>query len=79
MLTDGECLFFQMVELKEFKDLVLEDAHSVQGREDTDSIPIIDDIRFHMTNFLQSFSDLYDSNHKMSLIDSFLEGLNLEA
>ena len=66
------------MEMEEFKQLVLEDAHSVQCRQETDTIPIIDDIRFHLTNFLQSFSDVYDTNDKMMLIDAFLEDLNVD-
>ena len=32
-----------------FKQLVKESAESVQNREDVDSVPIIDDIRYHVT------------------------------
>ena len=32
-----------------FGELVKESAGSVQNREDVDSVPIIDDIRYHVT------------------------------
>ena len=32
-----------------FHQLVNESAESVQNREDVDSVPIIDDIRYHVT------------------------------
>lgn len=32
-----------------FNQLVKESAESVQNREDVDSVPIIDDIRYHVT------------------------------
>lgn len=32
-----------------FDQLVKESAESVQNREDVDSVPIIDDIRYHVT------------------------------
>ena len=67
-----------MLQLPEFIDFVQEDAASVVGRQETDSIPIIDDIRFHITNFIQTFSDMYDADQKLSQIDNFLEELGLD-
>ena len=72
-------LILQMVQVKEFGEFVREDAGKVQGRQETDSIPIIDDIRFHITNFVQTFSDMYEADQKLALIDSFLEELQLDA
>ena len=69
----------QMVQSDEFAAFVKEDAEKVENRQETDSIPIIDDIRFHLTSFVQTFSDMYESNHKLSLIDSFLIELELDA
>ena len=68
-----------MVQSSEFADFVLKDAENVKERQDTDSIPIIDDIRFHITNFIQTFSDVDEADQKLSMIDSFLEQLNLDA
>ena len=70
---------FQMVQCQDFADFVKEDAEKVQGRQETDSIPIIDDIRFHITNFVQTFSDMYEADQKLGLIDSFLDELQLDA
>jgi hypothetical protein len=39
-----------MVDIEEFRQLVVEDAHSVKERQETDSIDIIDDIRYILVN-----------------------------
>ena len=69
----------QLVEQTEFIDLVREDAASVQGRQETDSIPVVDDIRFHITNFMQTFSDMYDAEQKLGALHSLLDRLGLDA
>lgn len=63
----------------EFTVFVREDANAVKERQETDSIPIIDDIRYHITNFVQTFSDMYEADQKLAVIDNFLEELGLEA
>ena len=68
-----------MVNSEDFASFVKEDAQTVQKREETDSIPIIDDIRFHITNSVQTFSDMYDADEKLSSIDQFLDQLDLDA
>ena len=68
-----------MLQSSDFASFVKEDADSVQGRQETDTITIIDDVRFHITNFVQTFSDMYDADQKLALIDCFLEELGLDA
>ena len=68
-----------MVQSKDFADLVKEDATRVKERQETDTIPIIDDVRYHITNFVQTFSDMYEADQKLRLIENFLEELNLDA
>ena len=67
-----------MVKCSEFAELVVEDAKTVQDRQETDTIPIIDEVRFHITNFVQTFSDMYDADLKLATIDAFLEELQLD-
>ena len=69
----------QVLKNEEFAEFVKEDAETVQGRQETDTISIIDDIRFHITNFVQTFSDMYEADQKLGLIDAFLEELGLDA
>lgn len=63
---------------EEFKDFVLRDAETVKDRQEVDSIPIIDDIRFHITNRLQTMSDMYEAEQKLAVIDEYLAALCLE-
>ena len=65
--------------MSEFSSFVREDADTVKSRQEIDSIPIIDDIRFHITNFVQTFSDMYEADEKLGIVDAFLEELNLDA
>ena len=68
-----------MVLSEEFGEFVLEDAGLVSQREETDSIPFIDDVRFYITNFVQTYSDMYEADRKIALIDKFLDVLDLDA
>ena len=68
-----------MVQDEAFTAFVREDAASIRDRETTDTIPIIDDIRYHISSFMQTFSDMYEANEKLTLIDNFLEELCLDA
>ena len=65
--------------MEEFADLVQDDATDVESREETDTIDIIDSIRFHLTNFVQTYSELQEMEEKINMIDKFLEDLGLEA
>ncbi|KAK7102749.1 ankyrin repeat and BTB/POZ domain-containing protein 1-like [Littorina saxatilis] len=68
----------EVVEQQEFANLVLEDAEQVKGRQETDSIDIIDEIRFYVANVVNCVSDLQDADHKLRLIDALLEDLGLD-
>ena len=72
-------IIFQILDQEEFAELVQGDATEVESREETDTIDIIDSIRFHLTNFVQTFSELQEMEEKIKLIDQFLETLGLEA
>ena len=65
--------------MKEFEDLVKADAAQVSNRQETDSVDIIDDIRFHITNFVQTYGEMEDANEKLKLIDDFLERIDIDA
>jgi ankyrin repeat/BTB/POZ domain-containing protein 1 len=58
--------------------MVKEDAENVHSREETDSIDIIDDVRFHITFSIQTYGEMEEANEKLKLIDDFLEELDLE-
>lgn len=68
----------QVVEQQEFADLVMEDARQVTAREETDSIDIIDEVRFYVANVVNTVSDLQDAEEKLRLIDQLLEDLEID-
>ena len=69
-----------MVKNEKFKELVLNDARNVKSREETDTIDIIDEIRYVLrTTNLNSLSSITEAELQLECLDSFLEELNLEA
>ena len=67
-----------MVHIEEFANLVRSDAGGVKNREATDTIPIIDDIRYHIQNFVQTFSDMDEADQRLMAIDQLLEDMDLD-
>lgn len=80
IIFDGFFLLIniQILEREDFADLVKQDASEVKGRQETDSIDIIDNIRFHLTFSIQTFGEMSDANEKLRLIDDLLEDLEIE-
>ena len=69
-----------MVKNEKFKELVLNDARNVKLREETDSIDIVDEIRYVLrTTNLNSLSSITEAELQLECLDSFLEELNLKA
>ena len=67
----------EVMDTDEFSQLVVESAYSIQKREETDSIPFIDDIRFHISR--RHKDDPTEIERKFSLVDTLLERLELSA
>ena len=69
-----------MVKHEKFKELVLNDARNVKSREETDSIDIVDEIRYVLrTTNLNSLSSITEAELQLKCLDSLLEELNLKA
>lgn len=68
----------QLVELEEFAGAVKENAEAVEERQETDSIPLIDDIRFHITSNVQTYSAIEEANQKLEALDNLLATIGLE-
>ena len=69
-----------MVKNEKFKELVLNDARNVKSREETDTIDIVDEIRYVLrTTNLNSLSSIAEAELQLECLDFFLEELNLEA
>nr|CAH0100088.1 unnamed protein product [Daphnia galeata] len=59
-----------------FHQLIIDDAFGVKGRQEMDSIAIIDDVRYHIDLLHQ---DSHEAREKHSMINRLLTSLNLEA
>ncbi|CAL1541800.1 unnamed protein product [Lymnaea stagnalis] len=61
-----------------FRELVLEDAGNVKQREEADTIDIVDEIRYYISSFVLTYSEMEEANEKLKLIDNLLEELDIE-
>lgn len=68
-----------MVGLEEFHRVVMEDAQEVKLRQETDSISVVDDIRYHISANARTFVEASEASRKLGLIDDLLSSLGLEA
>ncbi|PIO35266.1 hypothetical protein AB205_0126570, partial [Aquarana catesbeiana] len=67
-----------LVDSEEFAAAVREDAAAVEERQETDSIPLIDDIRFHITSNVQTYSAIEEANQRLDALENLLGSLGLE-
>ncbi|UJR30013.1 hypothetical protein I4U23_017558 [Adineta vaga] len=68
----------EVLQQEEFTKFVLEDAASVVDRQEFDTVPIIDDLRFYLAEFsTEDPSDIDETSEKMKLLDDFLERIGL--
>ncbi|XP_032996946.1 ankyrin repeat and BTB/POZ domain-containing protein 1 [Lacerta agilis] len=68
----------KLVEFEEFAVAVKENAEAVEERQETDSIPLVDDIRFHITSNVQTYSAIEEANQKLEALDNLLASIGLE-
>lgn len=68
----------KLVDSEEFAAAVREDAAAVEERQETDSIPLIDDIRFHITSNVQTYSAIEEANQRLDALENLLGSLGLE-
>ena len=78
------CFFFilisniQILDKDEFAVIIQEDAASVKERQETDSIMIVDDIRYHISANVQTFSAIREAEDKLRALDELLIQLGVE-
>ena len=79
------CVCLQLIDSEEFHSLILEDASSVRNRQQTDSIPVVDDIRFHLFKGIlpnvtsdEDEDGQFDSERKLTLFNNLLVHLGIE-
>lgn len=68
----------QLVELPEFTEMVQEDAASLEDRHETDSVPLVDEIRYHITSNVQTYSEIEDANQKLMILEDLLTSINID-
>ncbi|XP_033922255.1 ankyrin repeat and BTB/POZ domain-containing protein 1 isoform X1 [Melopsittacus undulatus] len=68
----------KLVESEEFVAAVKENAEAVEERQETDSIPLVDDIRFHITSNVQTYSAIEEANQKLEALENLLASIGLE-
>lgn len=78
-------VFLQIIENKEFHSLILEDASSVRERQETDSIPVVDDILFHLMRGVLPYNvsegddeEFVDCEGSLRMLDNLLLYLDIE-
>ena len=76
-----ENVWFQIIDNPGLAELIQEDAKAIKNRQETDSIPLVDDIRHHLYNaILPSYSGDVScfAEHRIELLESLLKKLDLE-
>ena len=63
----------------ELHKMIRQDADTVQDRQETDSIQVVDDIRSHIRSRVRTMSDMTEAEWKMSIVDNLLTDLDMEA
>lgn len=67
----------QLVERAEFAEIIKEDAASVEERQETDSVPLVDEIRYHITGNVQTYSAIEEANQKLEALEELLCSINI--
>jgi hypothetical protein len=66
-----------VIDTQEFSELVQESAYSIEERQETDSIPFLDEVRFHVARLYRN--DPQGERLALDLLDDLLERLHLSA
>lgn len=65
------------MEQPELAEAIKEDADTVEGRQATDSIPLVDEIRFHIAGNVQTYSEIQEANQKLEALEELLTSINI--
>lgn len=68
----------QLVEQPEFAELIKEDAASLEDRHETDSVPLVDDIRYHISSNVQTYSAIEEASQKLAALEQLLSDINID-
>lgn len=68
----------QLVEREDFAEAVREEAAAVAARQETDSIPLVDDIRFHVASTVQTYSAIEEAQQRLRALEDLLVSIGLD-
>uniref|UniRef100_A0A3Q3LSQ8 Ankyrin repeat and BTB/POZ domain-containing protein 1 n=1 Tax=Mastacembelus armatus TaxID=205130 RepID=A0A3Q3LSQ8_9TELE len=68
----------RLVEQAEFAEIIKEDAASLEKRQETDSVPLVDDIRYHIASNVQTYSAIEEANQKLEALEELLSSINID-
>uniref|UniRef100_UPI0037E8113F ankyrin repeat and BTB/POZ domain-containing protein 1 isoform X1 n=2 Tax=Semicossyphus pulcher TaxID=241346 RepID=UPI0037E8113F len=68
----------RLVEQAEFAEIVKEDAASLEERHETDSVPLVDEIRYHIASNVQTYSAIEEANQKLDSLEEMLCNINID-
>jgi len=64
--------------LPEFAELIKTDAAAVKGRQEYDSVPIVDDIRTEIRLYLPGKAQIEEKNRRFKILDDLCDALGLK-
>uniref|UniRef100_G1TPB9 Ankyrin repeat and BTB domain containing 1 n=1 Tax=Oryctolagus cuniculus TaxID=9986 RepID=G1TPB9_RABIT len=68
----------KLVEREDFVEAVREEAAAVAERQETDSIPLVDDIRFHVASTVQTYSAIEEAQQRLRVLEELLVAIGLD-
>ncbi|XP_077890018.1 ankyrin repeat and BTB/POZ domain-containing protein 1 isoform X2 [Ictidomys tridecemlineatus] len=68
----------KLVEREDFVEAVREEAAAVASRQETDSIPLVDDIRFHVASTVQTYSAIEEAQQRLRALEDLLVSIGLD-
>uniref|UniRef100_A0A3Q3XES8 Ankyrin repeat and BTB/POZ domain-containing protein 1 n=1 Tax=Mola mola TaxID=94237 RepID=A0A3Q3XES8_MOLML len=67
-----------LVDRAEFAEIIKEDAELLEERHATDSVPLVDDIRYHIASNVQTYSAIEEANQKLGGLEELLSRINID-
>uniref|UniRef100_A0A2K6ERX7 Ankyrin repeat and BTB domain containing 1 n=1 Tax=Propithecus coquereli TaxID=379532 RepID=A0A2K6ERX7_PROCO len=68
----------KLVAREDFAEAVREEAAAVAARQETDSIPLVDDIRFHVAGTVQTRSAVEEARRRLRALEDLLASMGLD-
>lgn len=66
------------MEQNEFAEIIKEDAAALEDRHETDSVPLVDDIRYHIASNVQTYSAIEEAHQRLASLEELLSSINID-